>query len=127
RWSVGSDPVPLDRVRLVGPLLEMDLPGKPAVPSRQSFAGHLKINCVVGMENQNESRQPIRSDSIGKVSRGTTGAVPVFLDVQIAMLHFLNGYDIIELALFRRRGEPIFADRFMRERFGRGEAIHVLH
>src|SRR5215472_12788897 len=77
RTALRAQPVRADRNGLVPPLPEMDLPSRRPVPTRPSFAGHLKVYRVIRVENECQSRQPAGDDA-ARESRRRAAAISIF-------------------------------------------------
>src|SRR5712664_1737663 len=109
RWARVAYPIAPNRIRLVGSLPEMHLPGDSSIPPCQSFAVHLVISRMVRMENERKSWQPqscypVREFLLRRV------AFAIYFKVEKSRLHFLNGSHVIKLARFPGRGQSPFVD-----------------
>src|SRR5713101_5367069 len=110
---------------LVRSLSKMYLPRKSAVESRQTLAGHLIISRVERMKNQRQRRQPIGDHAIWKLNGWA--ATSIFFHAQNSGAYLLDGNQIVELSLVRRRGHAPLADALVHDRLRRCEPIEVMH
>jgi hypothetical protein len=78
------------------------------------------------LNDQHESRQPIRGHASGKLRRAAVLIQAVFFDVQKALVHFLDRGHIAEGALFWSGCQSILVDALVRQCFSGREAVHIL-
>src|SRR6266550_2130192 len=114
-----------DGVWLVRPLTKMDLPCRMSIPAAQTLATHGKVSGIIWMKDQRQSRHSGRLHTVRGIGK-PVGSAPIFRHTEESRPVLLNAGHIVELSRFRRFGKSPFIDRFMRQRFTRREAIHIL-
>ena len=103
----------------------MDLPCRMSIPAAQTLATHGKVSGIIWMKDQRQSRHSGRLHTVRGIGK-PVGSAPIFRHTEESRPVLLNAGHIVELSRFRRFGKSPFIDRFMRQRFTRREAIHIL-